>query len=68
MAYYKIRMVSDVNTYHVYVSANDKTEARQAIRYELLEDEKEDIIDAITEITKEEYEKGYQLFGQGERI
>lgn len=67
MAYYKIRMVSDVNTYHAYVSANDKTEARQAVRFELLEDEKEDIIDAITEIAEEEYRKGYKLFGEGVR-
>lgn len=70
MGYYKIRMLDKDNLkkkYHAYVSAFDKTEAREAVRYELLNDEKEDIIDGIIEISQEEYEEGYKNFGNGER-
>lgn len=69
MAYYKIRM-KDKDTYkpyHAYVSAYDKTEARQAVRCELLNDEKDDVIDGITEITEQEYIEGYAEFGDGIR-
>lgn len=70
MAYYKVRML-DVDhldiSYHVYLTAFNKIEAREAVRYELLEVEQEDVIDAITEISEEEYLKKREAFIDGER-
>ncbi len=69
MAYYKVRM-KDRNTfkcYHAYISAFDEAEARKSIKYELLDEEQEDIVDAVIKISKEEYEEGYKRFGDGER-
>ena len=67
--YYKIRMLNKDNLqpYHVYVSAFDKAEAKQMVRNELLDEEKEDMIDAIIEISEKEYAEGYRKFGDGVR-
>ena len=70
MAYYKVRMLNKDNLkscYHAYVTAYDKAEAAQAVRWELLSEEKDDVIDAITEISEEEYLDGYKNFGDGIR-
>lgn len=71
MAYYKALMFfyddEGRHEYYAYAEAHDKTEAPQTIREELLDDEKEDNIDCITEITEEEFVKGYKDFGDGVR-
>ena len=69
MAYYKVRMRERDSDgfYYTYVSAYNKKEVPYALRCELLDDEKEDIVDAVSEISEEEYEEGYKRFGDGER-
>ena len=70
MGYFKILMRDKDNPkreYNAYVPGFDKNEAIQAVRYELLDDEKDDEIFAITEIPEEEYLKGYKEFGEGFR-
>ena len=70
MAYYKVRMLNNndiKNIYHVYVSAYNKAEAKVVARYEQLDYEREDIIDAIIEISEKEYEIGYKKYGDGIR-
>ena len=37
------------------------------VRYELLDDEKGDVIDTVEEITEEEFVEGYKNFGDGVR-
>lgn len=66
MGYYKIRMLDKNNLkrkYHAYVQAYNKMEAKEEIKYELLDDEKDDIVDGIMEISEEEYVEGYRKFG-----
>lgn len=68
--YFKVKLLDRFNlkrSYHAYVSAFDKKEARQMVRYELLDDEKGDVIDVVEEITKEEFVEGYKNFGDGVR-
>lgn len=68
MAYWKVRMIDDnSNIYHAYTTGYDKYEASLNVRDELLNDEKNDYLDWITEITEEEYEKGYAEYGNGVR-
>ena len=70
MPYYKVRMLYKDNynkSYNVYVLAFDKKEAKQIARNELLEDEKDDVIDAVQEISQIEYIKGCDAFGNGIR-
>ena len=53
--------------YNAYTTGYNKEEARQNIRDELLEDEKEDEIMCITQIDEDEYIKHYKEFGNGVR-
>ena len=68
--YYKVRIKyydNGEHIYNAYVMAFDKKEASINVRYELLEDEKEDFIDDIIEITENEYLEGVKEFGNGVR-
>ncbi len=70
MAYYKLRMIprnGECKPYHAYTTGYDKSEASINVRDELLSGETFDVIDAITEISEEEYNKGYAEFGNGVR-
>ena len=71
MAYYKALMTAfddeGRHEYWAYGEAYDKKEARLAIRDELLDYEKDDYMEMPTEITEEEFVKGYKEFGNGVR-
>lgn len=66
--YYRLRMCTENGTeYYAYTTANNKEEAREAIRDELLQDEKEDRIIVVVPISEKEYDVGYKQFAYGER-
>lgn len=70
--YYKVRFVwndedNNRHEYYAYTTANNKDEARENVVCELTDNERDDRIDAVIEITEEEYVKGYREFGNGIR-
>ena len=66
--YYRLRMRTEKGReYYAYATADNKKEAREVIRDELLQDEKEDRIMVIVPISEKEFEVGYKRFADGER-